>query len=151
VLTVGGLCFGISLGTALGAIGIVISGVIMFGVGRWAGAAWIRKQLGARFESVEDRLRHAGPLLVGLATAYPLGPLTAFHLGAGFTSVRILPFVVALVLGAPVRAFAYSWFGSQLLDTNSIEFWLAAAGLTLALLVPLAFPGVRRWLLGSAS
>jgi uncharacterized membrane protein YdjX (TVP38/TMEM64 family) len=150
LLTVGGLCFGVSLGTLLGAIGIVISGIIMFAVGRWSGVEWIRKQVGPRFEVIEDRLRRAGPLLVGLATGYPLGPLTAFHVAAGFTSVRLVPFVLALVLGAPVRAFAYSWFGSQLLDTGSFEFWLAAAGLTAALLVPLAFPGVRRWLLGAA-
>jgi uncharacterized membrane protein YdjX (TVP38/TMEM64 family) len=150
VLTVGGLCFGISLGTALGAIGIVISGVIMFGLGRWSGADWIRQQIGPRFEAVEERLRRAGPALVGLATAYPLGPLTAVHVAAGFTAVRIVPFVVALVLAAPVRAFAYSWFGAQLLDTFSLEFWLALGALTVALLGPLAFPNVRRWLLGTA-
>jgi uncharacterized membrane protein YdjX (TVP38/TMEM64 family) len=61
-----------------------------------------------------------------------------------------MPFVLAVVLGAPVRAFAYSWFGSQLLDTFSLEFWLALGALTIALLGPLAFPSVRRWLIGSA-
>jgi len=150
VLTVGGLCFGISLGTILGAIGIVISGIIMFALGRWSGADWIRQQIGPRFEAMEDRLRRAGPALVGLATAYPFGPLTAVHVAAGFTSVRLVPFVLALVLAAPVRAFAYSWFGSQLLDTFSLELWLALGGLTLVLLGPLAFPSVRRWLLGTA-
>lgn len=148
VLTVGGLCFGISLGTVLGAIGIVISGVLMFAVGRWSGTEWIRKQIGPRYESIEDRLRRAGPALVGLATAYPLGPLTAVHVAAGFTSVRLVPFVVALVLAAPVRAFAYSWFGSTLLDSFTLEHWLLLGALTIVLVGPLAFPGVRRWLLG---
>jgi len=150
VLTVGGLCFGISLGTVLGAVGIVISGVIMFALGRWSGADWMRAQIGPRFEAMEDRLRRAGPGLVLLATAYPFGPLTAVHVAAGFTSVRLVPFVLALLLAAPVRAFAYSWFGSQLLESFSLELWLALGALTIALLGPLAFPSVRRWLLGTA-
>jgi len=151
VLTVGGLCFGTPLGTALGAVGIVISGVIMFAVGRWAGADWVREHLGPRFAVAEERLRRTGPTLVAVATAYPIGPLTAFHVGAGLASVRITPYVAALVLGAPVRAFAYSWVGSQLLDTGSPEFWMAMATLAAVLLAPLAFPSVRRWLFGGAA
>jgi uncharacterized membrane protein YdjX (TVP38/TMEM64 family) len=142
VLSVGGLCFGAALGTLLGAVGIVVSGLGKFGLARAVGRRW----LGARLARFEARIERLGPALIGVSTAHPFGILSPFHWAAGLSSLRPAPFAVALCLGAPVRAFAYSAFGATLTEPGTFEFRLAVAGLVAAGVVPLALPSVRAWL-----
>jgi uncharacterized membrane protein YdjX (TVP38/TMEM64 family) len=144
ILSVGGLCFGAGLGTVLGAAGIVVSGLGKFGVARSLGRRWI----GARLARLEARVQRLGPTVIGLSTAHPFGILAPFHWAAGLSSLRLAPFALALCLGAPVRAFAYSAFGATLSDPGTVEFQMAAAGLAAAIIVPLAIPGVRARLFG---
>ncbi len=150
ILPVGGLCFGATMGTILGALGIIVSGLLKFGVARWVGREWVLEHFGEQFRRLEARIDRLGALVVGLSTAHPLGPLSPFHWGAGLSSVRFVPFAIALVIGAPVRAFAFSVFGASLTHAGSPEFIMATIGLTLVVLIPLAFPAVRRRLFASA-
>src|SRR4029450_4230871 len=94
-----------------------------------------------RFETHVDRL---GPLVIGLSTAHPLGVLAPFHWGAGLSSIRFAPFALALVLGAPVRAFAFSALGAPIVDPSTPEFRIVCGGLAVAALVPLPLPAGRR-------
>jgi uncharacterized membrane protein YdjX (TVP38/TMEM64 family) len=70
--------------------------------------------------------------------------------GAGLSSIRFVPFVTALVLGAPVRAFAFSAFGAALVDPGAPEFRTVSLGLGALVLLPLAIPAVRRRLFARA-
>jgi len=70
--------------------------------------------------------------------------MSAFHWGAGLTSMPVVTFSIALVIGALLRAFAYAFFGSTLLSPGSPRFYVAALVLLLAFVVPLAHPAVRR-------
>src|SRR5262245_36318280 len=133
VLSVGGLCFGAVHGTLLGAAGIIVSGLGKFAVARTVGRPW----LGARLAPLEARVERLGPAVIGISTAHPFGILAPFHWAAGLSSLRPLPFAVALCLGAPVRAFAYSAFGATLGDTATTEFRIAAGALVAELLMPL--------------
>jgi len=143
VLLVGGLCFGGAAGAALGTTGIVLSGLMKFGIARAIGRDWLQTRLGARFEAIDARVKRLGPTLVGLGTAYPVGPLSPFHWGAGLSSISLGSFALALVLGAPVRASAYSFLGASMLDAWSPVFIVTASLLVLALL-PLASARFRR-------
>jgi uncharacterized membrane protein YdjX (TVP38/TMEM64 family) len=80
---------------------------------------------------------------VGVVTAHPIGPMSPVFWGAGFAAVPVLGFLVAVGLAAPVRAFAYSFFGSTLLDPGTPRFWVATAVLVAVALVPFAHPGFR--------
>jgi uncharacterized membrane protein YdjX (TVP38/TMEM64 family) len=82
--------------------------------------------------------------VIGLSTAHPLGLLSPFHWGAGLSSIPFASFVTAIVLGAPVRAFAYSAFGAALVDPSTPEFRTVSLALAAFALVPLAIPAVRR-------
>ncbi len=144
VLSAGGLAFGAFLGTALGGLGVLLSAVVGFGLARGIGGDWVRPRLQARLEGYGQSIERLGPLLVGLVTAHPIAPMTAFHWAAGFATVPLLGFVVAVLLGGPTRAFIYSFFGSTLLEPGSGEFYLAATILVVVALLPLAHPGVRR-------
>jgi uncharacterized membrane protein YdjX (TVP38/TMEM64 family) len=144
LLPAGGLCFGPVLGTALGGGALVVSGCLKFAVARRLGRERLRAALGERFARLERRVDRLGPVVIGLSTAHPLGVLSPFHWGAGLSSIRFGSFVVALVLGAPVRAFAFSTFGAALVDPSTPEFRIVSLGLALAALLPLAHPRVRR-------
>src|SRR5262245_42731493 len=74
VLAAGGLAFGAGLGTLLGGLGIVLSALLGFTLARTLGREWLRLRMGERLAQLEKHSRRVGPLLVGLATAHPLGP-----------------------------------------------------------------------------
>ena len=83
VLPVGGLCFGAGFGTLLGALGIIVSGVMKFSIARWLGRDWMRRRLGEPFQRFERRIERMGPAVIALSTAHPLGILSPFHWAAG--------------------------------------------------------------------
>ena len=150
VLPVGGLVFGLELGTALGALGILGSALLKYTIARSLGREWLRPWFGAAVDAFERRAAAAGPLVVALATAHPAGPMSPVFWGAGFASLPIVPFVLAVVLTAPLRAFAYAFFGSTLVDPGAPRFWVATAFLVAAALLPLAHRGLRERLLRAA-
>jgi uncharacterized membrane protein YdjX (TVP38/TMEM64 family) len=147
VLPVGGLVFGIELGTALGALGIFASAVLKYGIARSLGREWLRPYFGAAVDAFERRAAAAGPLVVALVTAHPSGPMTPVYWGAGFASIPALSFLGAVLVAAPVRAFIYAFFGSTLLDPGTPRFWIATALLALAAILPFAHRGFRERLL----
>jgi uncharacterized membrane protein YdjX (TVP38/TMEM64 family) len=148
LLSVGGLCFGAGLGTALGALGIVASGLMQFALARGIGHAQIQARLGKRALSLQRRVERAGPLAVGVATAHPAGPLTWVAWAAGLSSLPILGFAAALALGGTVRSFIYAVFGSTLVDIRSPRFVLASLLLMAVAVLPLLHPRVFRWVIG---
>ena len=144
VLSAGGLVFGAFLGTVLGGLGVLLSAVMGYGLARGIGRDWVRPRIQARLERYGQSLERVGPLIVGLVTAHPMGPMTAFHWAAGFATVPLLGFLVAVLLGGPTRALIYSFFGSTLIEPGSGEFYLATTILVVVALLPLAHPGIRR-------
>jgi uncharacterized membrane protein YdjX (TVP38/TMEM64 family) len=137
LLSVGGLCFGTLAGGVLGTLGLVVSGTMKFAVARAVGRDWLRRRGGGRLRRVEAYAARLGPAVVALTTAHPIGPLSPVHWAAGLSPLSLASFVGALALGAPVRAFAYSFFGEALLDTSSQAFRVAAGLLALTIVVPL--------------
>lgn len=148
ILPAGGLVFGALVGTLLGTAGIALSGLLKFAIARGVVRDGLRERFGAAMRGVERRIEAAGPLLVGAVTAHPAGPMSAFHWGAGFSSIALLPFCIALGAGAVVRAGAYSIFGASLLEPGTLRFYLSSALLAAVALAPLAHPGLRRRFLG---
>lgn len=144
VLPVGGIVFGAELGTLLGAIGTLGSALLTYTLSRSLGREWLRPYFGAAVDAFQRRASAAGPLVVALATAHPAGPMTAVFCGAGFASLPVLSFAAAVAIAAPVRAFAYSFFGSTLLDPGTPRFWFATIVLAAVVLAPLAHPGIRQ-------
>lgn len=144
LLPAGGLCFGPAIGTALGAGALIVSGCLKFALARRLGREWLRARFGAQFEHLERRVDRLGPVVIGLSTAHPLGVLSPFHWGAGLSSIPFTSFVIAIVLGAPVRAFAFSTFGAALADPSTPEFRTISLGLAVLALLPLVHPAVRK-------
>ena len=150
VLTAGGLVFGASLGTVLGSAGILVSALMKFGLARGIGREWVARQRGERFRKLEQRAESAGAWVVGAVTAYPTGPMTPFHYGAGLSSIPLRTFALAIAATAPLRAVAYSFFGSTLLAPGSPDFYVATGLLVAFALLPLLHPRLRRRLFPSS-
>lgn len=147
MLVAAGLCFGTALGALYGGLGIVLSGSIAFAVARYAG----REAMLARIPpNLHWALRagggRAGATALFLGTAYPVGPITAFHAGAGLTAMGIGAFLPTLAAASLVRAGLYTWFGSALVGGDGWKLAAAGALLLATLLLPLAHPRGRAWL-----
>lgn len=146
VLTGGGLVFGASLGGALGGLGILLSAAFGFCTTRLLGREWVQRYLGAKYRAFETRMERTGLLIVGLMTAHPMGLMTPFHWGAGFTPIPLLRFLGVIAACALVRSFAYAFFGATLLEPGG-RIYVAMAVLGVVALAPLAHPELRRRLL----
>jgi uncharacterized membrane protein YdjX (TVP38/TMEM64 family) len=138
ILSAGGLVFGVVLGTLLGSIGLMLSGVLQFGFARGV--------FRARYDrAAADRrpVTYAGPIGVAVVTAHPLGPMTPVHFGAGISTMSATTFIIAIVVAAPVRSFGFSYFGTSLAEFGSTQFYLATGLLISMIVLPLLHTGTR--------
>ena len=142
LLPVGGLCFGAAYGTALGAAGIVVSAAMKFALARTLARSWLRERPGG--QNFAARIERLGPVAIGISTAHPIGPLSPLHWGAGLTAIPVGAFLLAVTLGAPVRAFAYSFFGAALDDAGTWQLIVASVVLVAVAVLPFLHPGIRR-------
>jgi uncharacterized membrane protein YdjX (TVP38/TMEM64 family) len=150
LLTVGGLAYGVALGTVLGGAGIFLSAILAFTLARTVGRQILTRRLRERLQRLEARTgSRLGPWFVGVATAHPAGPIAAAHWGAGFSTMAPALFLVTVLPTAFVRASAVSAFGATLSDWGSTGS-LIVTGVLLAVVVPLAHPRVRRIVAGTA-
>jgi uncharacterized membrane protein YdjX (TVP38/TMEM64 family) len=154
LLTVGGACFGVALGTVYGALGLTLMGLLQFALVQLAGADALRARVPPRFEGALRAARSwRGAATLAVVSAYPVGPQTPVQLAAALAGMTLLTFLVSVGAGALLRAGLFSWFGSTLLEGERV---LLAAGL-IAIVVALPFlhPRSRRvvrgWLGGSPS
>jgi len=148
MLLAAGILFGATLGTVYGAVGLTISGLINFGLVRFAGADAIRARFPKRFDPAfalaQSRM---GAGAVALATGYPVGPITAIQLAAAITGMTLATFLFSVLVGALVRAATYSYFGNALLEGQSL--FIAGAFFAAAFVIPLLIPRSRAWLVAS--
>lgn len=146
LLIAAGLCFGALAGTLYGVMGITLSAAIAFGFVRWIGRDVVLSRVPPRLRHLLDSAgRSMGAVFVLLATAYPFGPITAWHAGAGLTGMTFLVFVLAVASGSAVRSLTYTWFGSSLVAADLWQIALATLALGAVTGLPLLHPRSRRF------
>lgn len=147
VLMGGGLVFGTLEGTLFGALGILLSAVLLFAGARWAGREVVEERLPPRmrpvFDLAETRL---GALFMAVGTGYPFGPITMYHLIAGVTGMALVVFVLAVSIGALMRSALFTYFGSRLVSGDLSGLAVACAAIGVVVIVPLCFSRSRAWL-----
>ena len=145
LLPVGGLCFGTLAATVYGTLGLALAGTLVFGLARWAGRDAVLKYTTGRATRFLARTNTgAAALIVMFVTAYPFGPTLPVHASAGLTRMVFGSFAVAVIVGAALRAAAFSFFGSTLAVGEGVG--LATGVLLAAICLPLLFPRARTWL-----
>lgn len=144
----GGLVFGGVEGTLYGAAGLLISAIAVFLGSRYVGREVIESRVPVRLRYLLDIAgSRVGAVFVAFGTAYPLSPFTSFALVAGITSMATPVFALASGTGSLGRAAIYTYFGSRLIEADPSQLFAAAAVFLVAVLVPLALPTPRAWLL----
>ena len=147
VLIAAGLCFGTLVGTIVGGTGLMISGLVLFLVARYAGRASIEKRVGPRGQRILEFASHrSGAVTLAIACGYPLAPLSPIQAAAGLTRMPIFNFVIAALVGGSIRASIFAYFGNSLVDASWTSLIGAAILFIFAAAVPLAFPRGRAWL-----
>ena len=146
MLVAAGVCFGFLWGTIYGAVGVILSGLMAFGLARYLGGDILRERVPPGLQRALDVASHrAGALVVTIGTAYPIGPLTGYHIGAGLTRMSVSLFLSALALGSLIRAALFTFLGSRVAELGIREAWPAFLILTVFFL-PLLHPRVRSWM-----
>ena len=150
MLTVGGACFGVVLGTLYGAIGLTLMGLFQFALVQLAGAEALRARVPERLQGALRMARSGlGAGTLALVAAYPVGPLTPVQLAAALAGMPFVVYLASVTAGSTLRAGLFAWFGSALLEGEGVL--VAGALLGGVLLVPLLHPRARRFVLSSFS
>jgi len=147
VLIAAGLCFGTLLGTVVGGTGLMLSGLFLFLLTRYAGRESVDQRIGIRGRRLLDiTSRRSGALALGLACGYPISPLSPMQAAAGLTPMPITYFIGAALIGGSIRASIFAYFGNALIDPNSNSLVYATGVFVIAMALPFAFPRGRTWL-----
>ncbi len=147
VLIAAGLCFGTLVGTLVGGAGLMLSGLFLFTLARYAGRQAIEARIGPRQRQLLEIATHrSGAVALAIACGYPLLPLTPIQAAAGLTPMPVGFFIPAAFVGGLIRASIFAYFGNSLIDL-SLKSFLQTLGLFAVLVaIPFAFPTGRAWL-----
>jgi len=148
LLVAAGICFGTWAGAFYAAVGLMLGGLTGFGFARWVGRDVVLARVppGIR-EVVEGRGQAAGLALLFVTTAYPVGPIFVFSMGAALAGLTVLGAALALFAGGFVRAAAFTYFGSSLVEAEPTQILLAGLAVAAVVLLPFLHPRARAWAL----
>ena len=147
VLIAAGLCFGTFIGTAVGGAGLMISGLVLFLVARYAGRDVFERRLGPHVRGLLDfTARPTGAVAFALACGYPVSPLSPLQAAAGWTAMSVPNFLISAFAGGLIRSSIFAYFGDGLADASWSSLGLPILVFAVALCIPLAFPKGRAWL-----
>jgi uncharacterized membrane protein YdjX (TVP38/TMEM64 family) len=142
LLTVGGLVFGVTLGTVYGALGLTIMGLLQFLLVQVAGAEALRSRVPPRFAGAITAARSwRGAATLSVVSAYPVGPQTPVQLAAALAGMSLVTFLASIGAGGTLRAGLFSWFGSSLLEGEGVL--LVGALMVFVIALPFLHPRSR--------
>ncbi|MFB7469608.1 TVP38/TMEM64 family protein [Kitasatospora sp. NPDC056184] len=142
-----GLLLGVREGTVLAVLGTAIGAALAFWLCRRLGREALRPYLRGRLLlALDRRFSEQGFRSVFLLRLLPGLPFQAGNVGAAFSGVRFLPFVVATALGAAPLTAVYVTAAATAREPGSAGFLLSAGAIVLLGLVSLvsAVRGVLR-------
>lgn len=91
--------FGPVKGGLCSALGIAVSAPINYWVGARFGQEPLARLMGARWDSLRERLRSRGVLAVAAIRVLPVAPFTLINLAAGASAIRFGDFLLGTMLG----------------------------------------------------
>lgn len=110
-----GLLFGPLVGFAGAMLASSAAAVVAFLLARRLGRARVQRHLDrAVFRSIEERLERRGWLAVGSLRMIPVVPFAVVNYAAGLSSVRLVPYTVASILGTIPGTAAVVFLGDAL-------------------------------------
>jgi uncharacterized membrane protein YdjX (TVP38/TMEM64 family) len=99
----GALIFGPYLSALLIYISESLNACILFYLARYLGRGFVEKSLGAKHQKLDERLGNISLFWLFIFRAAPLIPYRFLDLAAGLTKMRFNKYLLAVVLGSPVK------------------------------------------------
>jgi phospholipase D1/2 len=122
------IAFGPWLGFTYGMVGIVVSALATYFVGRVMKKETVKRLAGRYYESASKALRRHGLAAMTAMRIVPAAPFAVEGILAGALRVKIWHFTVGTVLGTLPGVLATSVFGHQLTaaleDPSTINWWI---------------------------
>jgi len=93
------LVFGPFLGPLYAVLGVALSAIVGYEIGRRVGARDLEGRLGPRAEKLRQRVQRGGILAVAAARMVPMGPFALVNAFAGAVRVPRRDFLIGTILG----------------------------------------------------
>jgi uncharacterized membrane protein YdjX (TVP38/TMEM64 family) len=141
------LAFGPILGFPYALVGMTVSALLTFWIGKLLGRHSIQRLAGSRLHQLSRRLAQKGVVAVVMIRLVPVAPFTIVNLIAGASHIRFRDFAFGTVLGELPGLLAISIFVNQISDTIRYPTVTSIGMLAvIALLLFLGSIGLWRWL-----
>ena len=141
------LAFGPILGFSYALVGMTVSALLTFWIGKLLGRHSIQRLAGSRLHQLSRRLAQKGVVAVVMIRLVPVAPFTIVNLIAGASHIRFRDFAFGTVLGELPGLLAISIFVNQISDTIRYPTVTSIGMLAvIALLLFLGSIGLWRWL-----
>lgn len=102
---IGALLFGAYLSTLFIWVAEIINCLILFHLARYLGRSFVERSLKTKQNNLDERLSRLNFLWILLFRAAPLVPFRFLDLAAGLTGISFAKYLLAAVLGSPLRIF----------------------------------------------
>lgn len=148
----GGIAYGVVQGTALSLLATVAGALLVFLWARLAGRDWARRRLSGNrsgwLARLDRRVRAQPFTTILFVRLLPVGSALLLNLAAGVLGLRVLPFLLATLLGSLPQTLIFVLLGSGTRIGHGTQVMLAIAlfaastlvGLLLMRREPLAAP-----------
>jgi uncharacterized membrane protein YdjX (TVP38/TMEM64 family) len=135
--------FGPAWGVAYALAGILMSGVVMYSLGRLLPERTLRRLTARRIDRVSEALRERGLVGVIAVSLVPVAPFVIVGMVAGAIRIKPWHFLAGSLFGHLPGTLATAIFGQQmkhaLEDPDKLDYWMAALAVAvLAISIALA-------------
>lgn len=141
------LVFGSSLGFAYALSGALLSAVMSYWVGQWAGHGLLKRYAGNRLHRISQKLSKRGVLTIITMRVIPIAPFAVINVVAGASHIRLRDFILGSFIGFLPGMAAIALFTDKVLRSIKepsginliwLVFWVVA--------IVLMMFGLRKWL-----
>jgi uncharacterized membrane protein YdjX (TVP38/TMEM64 family) len=142
----GGLAFGIWLGTVWSLIGAVVGSVIAVVLVRWIAHEWFHRRVESKMErlkQIDDALGHNGFLVVIAVRLIHLMPFGLCNYALGLSKIPLIDVIVGTFLGGIPTVSVYVAIGAGVHPLRDWRFISVIAALNVLLIVPVALRYLR--------
>jgi uncharacterized membrane protein YdjX (TVP38/TMEM64 family) len=113
-------------------IGVLLSALTLFSIGRVLGRARLQRVLGRRAGRIQSRIVGKGVVAVAMIRMVPIAPFSIVNVVAGASKLSLRDFLLGTVLGMAPGIAVMAALGAQIADLARNASWVNALLLALA-------------------
>ena len=126
------------LGFVSAAAGVLLSSLVLFGIGRVLGHVRLQRLLGRRSSRIQSRIIGKGIVAVAMIRMVPIAPFSIVNVASGASKLRLRDYMVGTALGMAPGIAAMAALGAQIADLARNASWTNALLLGVAIVAWIA-------------